>query len=199
MSEALCRCCGIPVMGTRARVRVCPICDQCDGLHGDKLQIALAAGVVNGKVDPGLALTRSIIDDAQLTGRIVYVEDPNGGHSITVPDPAPRWQVICSRALCRNQLPDVTLVLDVILARHLPCQATPDKLEAIARELREALAFMDPGVLSVDVQSERDALDPQHLIVKVTTSTPTMGMQTIGNLPDVEIPPDIMLRARGQA
>lgn len=189
----------MPLVGARAELRTCPLCDRCDGLHGDRLQIQVARALCNGGIDAGHALARMMIDDAHLCDRIVFVQVPGeAGATITIPDPPQRWQVACARAVARDELPEIGLVVQVILARYIPGKCSRQTLDAIAAELTEALAFLDPSIMSVDVDSKRDELDPAHLIIKINATTPTLGAVT--EMPhDVEIPDDIMLRARGQA
>lgn len=201
MSDVVrCRCCGIQVYGTRAQVRVCPICDKCDGLHGDKLQETVTKLVGSGQMDPGLALCRSLIDDAQLAGAIVFVDaGPGVGHIIDIPRPPARWETVIARATCRGDLPEMFAVVDAILKRYIPGKCTRATLDAIQGDLLQALACLDPSVLTVTVNSERDMLDPEHLIIQVQTTTPAMGAVIGKGAEDVVIPDDIMLRARGQA
>lgn len=198
MRTPQCRCCGVPVDGMRAQVRVCAICDRCDGKHGDELQALLLHGVQTGQVKPGMALCRALVDDAHLTGRIVFVGDINNA-TITIPDPPPRWFVVCGRAAAKNTLPDMHSVIGAVINRHIPGRCSRATLDAIAAELKEALHFVDDSVMDVTVASKIDALDPQHLIIQVNAKAPVMGMVIDKNAGEVEIPADILSRARGQA
>lgn len=193
-----CRCCGVPVDGMRAQVRVCAICDRCDGRHGDELQHMLLHGVQSGQVNPGVALCRALVDDAHLTGRIVYVGDKNNA-TITIPDPPPRWYVVCGRAAAKGTLPDMHSIVAAVLARFIGAYATTATKMAIAAELGEALRFIDDSVIDVKVDSKLDVLDPNHLIINITAKTPMMGAVIDKNAGEVEIPADILSRKRAEA
>lgn len=201
MSEIRCRCCGVPVDGAvRRQVRVCLGCDQCDGLHGAQLQGVLFKAVSDGKITAGTAIARSLIDDAQITGRLVYHVKDGAVADITVPNPPPRWLVVAMRSVARNELPDFASLVDAVLGAYLPCKGTRAVLDAIAAELTEAFRFVDPSVMSVVVDSKRDALDPQHLIIQIQARTPTLAASV--NIPgadDVVIPDDILHRKRAEA
>lgn len=199
--DARCRCCGIPVDETRATMRRCPVCDRCDGLHGDALQIRVVQLMTSGRMPWGHALARMMIDDAQIAGRLVYVPcDHPGrhGHHIAIPNPPKRWEVVVARAICRDEFPDITLMISVILARFIPGRCNRATLDAIAAEIGEAVRMIDPNVLTVTVDSKRDVLDPSHLIITVQSTTPTIGA-VVDVTPGVKIPADIYQRPRGQA
>lgn len=199
MLEVLCRCCGVPVEGMRAQVRVCPICDVCDGKHGDELQALVGHGVVTGQIEPGKALCRMLVDDAHLTGRIIYVEREGSPLAdITIPDPPPRWLVVCGRAAARGQLPDLQTVVNVVLAQHLPCGR--DQLPALQRELREALTFVDPSIMDVAIDCRIDAECVEHVVINVSGRAVSPDLVVdMAKGADVEISHDILSRARGQA
>lgn len=197
MSEARCECCGVPDAGTRCRECALP----CDGLHGDQLQLVLMRAVHDGRLAPYVALARSMYDDAMLTGRMIIrpcAHHP-GGHA-TIPNPPKRWEVVVARALCRNELPDISLVLGAVLAKYIPGRCSRRTLDAIADDMREALSAVDPSIVHVEVDSKIDVVDPQHLQIVITGEAPVLGaVVTPPGVADVAIPADIMLRKRAQA
>lgn len=230
-AEVRCRCCGIGVTGPRAGFRVCIGCDQCDELHGAKLQGVLALAVRDGKVPVWTAIARQMIDDAQLTGRTVY-EVPEQwcsigqyeakcakcgfvvfvgadatieehmkackmGADLTVPNPPPRWLVAAARMVCRREGPDVQTLVDAVLGCYIPGKPTTALLEKMARDLRDALQFIDPEIMDVRVETERDVLEPDHLKIFVQARTPVLGATLAGAA--VDLPPDIMSRPRAEA
>jgi hypothetical protein len=199
--SARCRCCGIAVEGQiRERVRVCMGCDDCDGLHGDKLQGILAMAVRDGKLAPYTALARLLIDDAQMTGRTVWRETSPGRADLTIPDPPPPWLIICGRALARGEVPDIKGVVDAVLLRYIPGRATPSALASLRRDLSDALRFIDPDIMDVYVTATMDELEPGNLRIEIKAKTPTIGtVVTPSSGPAVEIPADILSRPRGSA
>lgn len=199
MSEVRCRCCGITVSGdVRSQVRVCMGCDGCDELHGAKLQGILYMAVRDGKLAPYTAIARMLIDDAQLTGRLGFIVRDGRVADLTIPDPPPRWLVVAARSLARNEQPDLQSLVDAVLGRYIPGRVTPDLLAALKLELRDALQFVDPSIMDVQVTTDRDALDPMHLVITIQARTPTLGTVVAGAA-DVDIPPDIMSRPRAEA
>lgn len=167
-------------------------------MHGAKLQHVLTAVVREGKLDPGVALARSIMDDAQLTGRIVYMRREDGSADVTVPDPPERWRVVVARALARNELPDLQSVVAAVLDRWLPAPYSSALGERIAADLLPALRVIDPSIFGVDIDCHRDVADPEHLIIKVNASTPTLGAALVDTR-DVAIPDYVMRTPRGSA
>jgi hypothetical protein len=197
-AEARCRCCGVPVEGNRATFRVCIGCDRCDGLHGQVLEGVLRKAVADRKLDPGVALARAIMDDAQLTCRTEYVPRETGGADIVIMNPPERWRVVIARALCRNELPDLASVVDAVLRRWLPAPYSSALGERIAADLLPALRVIDSSIFGVDIDCHRDIADPEHLIIKVNASTPTLGAALVDTR-DVAIPDYVMRTPRGSA
>ena len=197
--DARCRCCGISIAGTpREQIRRCPICDICDRRHGDELQLHCVELVRTGQITPWHAIGAMLIDDAHVCGMLMMAMQPGDRTLyIGVPVAPPRWRVVIGRALARDEVPEVDLVIKVVLGKHLPGRGTPERLAAIAADLRDALQIMDPSIESVDVTTERDMLDPEHLKILLTARTPALGTVVTGA--DVELPADIMSRPRGQA
>lgn len=178
---------------------MCIGCDDCDALHGAKLQGVLAMAVRDGKLAPYTAVARQLIDDAQLTGRTVYVEREGGGIAdLQVPDPPPRWLVMAARSLCRGELPDFQTLVDAVLARYMGKSNTPDVLAEMQRELGDALRFVDSSIMDVEVSATMSSLDPGNLRIEIRAKTPTMGATMPGG-EDVEIPADILSRPRAEA
>lgn len=177
---------------------MCIGCDRCDGLHGARLQHVLTEVVKAGKLDPGTALARSLIDDAQLTGRAVYTRRDDGTADLTIPDPPERWRVVVARALARNELPDLQSVVDAVLRRWLPAPFSFSLGERIAADLLPALRVIDPSIFGVEIDCHRDIADPEHLIIKVNASTPTLGAALVDTR-DVAIPDYVMRTPRGSA
>lgn len=199
MSAIRCRCCGIPVTGPRAQFRVCIGCDLCDELHGDKLQGILAMAVRDGKIAPYTALARLLIDDAQLTGRAVYIEREAGGVAdLRIPKPPLPWLIVCGRSLARGQTPDVKSVVDAVLVRYIPGSSAPHRMAELCLELRDALQFVDPDIMDVEVTTTRDVIDPGNLRIEIKARTPTLG-SVVANATDVDIPADILSRPRAEA
>lgn len=200
MKEARCRCCGINVEGpVRSKVRVCVGCDDCDGLHGDKLQGVLWMAVRDGKLDPYVALARQLIDDAQLTGRSVYIDRGNGTADLRIPDPPLPWLIVCGRALARSEMPALQTIVDAVLVRYIPGKATGSRMAALRAELGDALRFVDPSIMDVEVTTELDHLEPGHLKIVINAKTPTLGAVIDTGAADVEIPADILSRKRAEA
>jgi hypothetical protein len=202
MSDRICRCCGVGnLQGVRARLRVCLGCDDCDGLHGDALQAILVKATADRKMSGDAALARALIDDAQLTGRAVYFENPpgSGQADMRIPDPPPRWLVVCARALCRKELPDMHSVVGAVLGRFMGLRSSQTVLEAMRVELQAALSFIDASIFDVQIDTKVDVLDSQHLIIQVQAKTPALGAVVTPGTENVEIPPDILLRKRAEA
>lgn len=193
-----CRCCGVPVEGRRAQVRVCIGCDLCDHLHGDVLQGILWRSVNDRQLDPWIAIARAMIDDAQLTGRTEYIRNDDGSHDIVINYPPERWRVTLARALARNELPDLSSVVQAILERWLPAPFTPQLVASIRGDMVPALQIIDAAIMDVEIDCKRDIADPGNLIIKISARTPTLGGY-IGEASGVEVPPDIMSRPRGSA
>lgn len=190
-----CRCCGLPdLVGVRGKVRVCPMCDDCDGLHGDALQARMMSGEW---LDPYIALARAIIDDAQLTNRIVFVGEGEAKH-INVPNPPRRWEVMIARALLRNEQPDLHTVMNAVLLPFFGLRASPSVMALLRGELLEALQAFDASIFDVEVSIDVDVLDRENLQIKVCAKTPALGMTFDADSAGV-IPPDIMARPRGEA
>lgn len=207
MSDASCKCCGIPIdpADPRAEWRRCAVCDRCDRRHGDELQIHIWALLNAGQISRGHAFARMLIDDALLTGNLELrpEHDEHGNElqtaTLWITRPPRRWEVVVGRACARNEVPEVGLVVEVTLARYIPGPASPENMQGLADELTTAFCFMDDNVLSVDVSTERVILDPQHLIIRINTKTAAApGMITTFGA-DAELPDDIMQRPRGQA
>lgn len=194
-----CRCCGVAIVGdaTRLQVRVCVDCDQCDELHGAQLQGVLLKAVSDGKLAPYTAVARAMMDDAQLTGRIVHVVI-NGRADITIPNPPRRWEVMAARSMVRGELPDLQTLVDAVLGCYIPGRNTPDRMAAMRLELRDALQFVDPSIMDVEVSTVMDALEPGNLRIEIKARTPTLGTEMPG-APDVNIPADILTRKRAEA
>lgn len=194
-----CKCCGIPIDGPRVAIELCVVCDRCDRRHGAALEQACIAAVRAGLLSPWHALCRMMIDDALLTGGLALVVDGRGMARPLVPDCPDRWMVVICRAWARQEQPQLDDIVGAVLGRYIPGPATRANFDAIARDLQRALSTIDENVLSVEVDSKIDTLDPEHLIINIQARTPaTPGMVTI-TAPDVELPADIMTRPRGLA
>lgn len=200
--EILCRCCGVPVdegQPVRMQLRVCVMCDRCDGMHGAVLEERIRKSIAGGGISPGTGLARAILDDAQLTGRIVFKLEADGTATALVPDPPERWRVMIARCLARRELPDVSTVVYCILERWLPANNTRKLLESIRADLIAALQSIDPDIQDVQVDGARDVLDPEHLIIKVLAKQPVIGIALGAHVDPAVIPSDIMNRPRGSA
>lgn len=194
-----CRCCGVGLTEEPRRTwRRCVLCDQCDRRHGDELQAHVEVLVRNGQITPWHGIARLAIDDAHICARLELRGDRAAATLWCSDPPEPWYRVIC-RATARGELPDGGRVLRAVLERHLPAAPTPGRIEAIERDLLAALTFMDPNVLSVEIQRGIDPLDPAHLTFNIRTRTPAFPGMVDVVAPDVEIPPDVMTRPRGQA
>lgn len=201
--EASCRCCGVRIgPGPRVAIRRCIVCDMCDRRHGDELQIHVMSLLRAGQLEPGHALARMMFDDAHLAG-MLEVRRPDPDRPEVHPwviAAVPRWRVVVGRALARDELPDIGLMVRVALARYLGQRNTAAVRAEISRELTEAMVMVDPNVLSVEVSTEAEMLDPEGIRIELTARTARPGMMTVGpGAEDVDIPDDIMLRPRGQA
>lgn len=198
--QGRCRCCSIPVEGMRAQVRVCPLCDQCGGIHGEALAAAVRERVAAGKLSVWYGIGVLALDDANTAGMLQFVGDPRNA-SLWVPEPVRRWQVVAGRAVLANTLPAMDEIIGACLAPFLGTVATEASLQALADEITTAMRWIDPDVLHVDIASKRDAIDPEHLIIKVTTRTAAMpGMVSqFGAEDDVSIPDSVMRAKPAQA
>lgn len=202
--DVRCQCCGLPVPLERREIARCAVCDLCDHLHGDALQIYVGRQVMAGQITPYHGLARMLVDDAMMAGELQLVPEVNlEARTWTLRPwilrPIDRWRVVVGRALAVDLAVDVSLLLSVILARHIPGRSDRGTLDAIARELREAFAVIDPNVVDVEVDCKRDVLDPEHLLINISTKTAAApGMISLAD-PDIELPADIMSRPRGQA
>lgn len=200
-----CDCCGVPVDGPRIALRRCILCDGCDHLHGDKLQLRVVDLVSQGKLDPYHAITRMMVDDAHMTGRLqmvspVALADGRVMVDVTVIGPVPRWLVAIARAAARNELPQINVVLVGVLARFFGLRATRAVLDEIRIDMIDALRFIEPSIIDIEVTSRSDAIDPEKLVIDIKASTPMLGtVVQMKGAPDVEIPADIHTRPRGQA
>ncbi len=198
-----CTCCGIAMdgAGPRAQIKRCMICDICDGLHGDALQIQIMKTMRAGLLPAGYALARMLIDDAHLAGRLIAIPDPSGvGSALWIERPVPKYAVVAGRAAARGELPDVTLLTHVTLARFIGLRATSEVKADLQRDLIEMMRYVDSSVLDVNVTTDMDVVDPEHLSITVLASCPTLG-STVAEAPDAgaAIPDDIMRRPRGLA
>lgn len=202
--DVRCQCCGLPVPCDRREVRRCVVCDLCDHLHGDALQIRVGRQVMAGQISLCDGLARMLVDDAMMAGGLQLVPEVNlEARTWTLRPwilrPIDRWRVVVGRAFAVDRAVDVSLMLSVILARHIPGQVSRGTLDAIARELREALTTIDPNVVGVEVDCKCDTLNPENLLIDISTRTAAApGMISLVD-PDVELPADIMSRPRGQA
>lgn len=192
-----CGCCGVPLFGPRRALRRCEICDRCDKLHGDALQERIAQQLAAGTLDPGLAMVRSLVDDAQLCGRLVFVGDPSAA-DIMIPNPPRRWEVAICRAICRGEQPDMQSAIGAALAPFFARRWCAELRAAVERELLEVLHMFDDSIVHVDVEIEGDKLDPECVNIKVTAMTPSLGT-TFDADGAGAIPADILSRPRGEA
>lgn len=201
MTDTSCRCCGIRLQGEREKIRRCILCDMCDRRHGDELQSHVTALVHAGQIGFWHAVTRMLVDDAHLAGllAIIAVEDDTGVVSAWpyVLGFVPRWRVVIGRALALNELPDVGQVLGAVLARYLPARNSQAMRDAISRDMTDAMCWIDPSIVSCEVTCDQDALDPAHLMIRVTGRDSTLGQTVMA--PEVEIPESVMRGPRGQA
>lgn len=197
-----CRCCGIGIVGSvvRAKLRVCIGCDDCDELHGSQLQAVLWRAVEHGKLNVWTAIARSMIDDGQLSNRLVYTLRPDQTVAdMWLPAPVPRGLVVAARDRARGVLPDVQSVVDAALARFIGTLRTEANMREMSSELRDALQCVDPGIMDVEITTSMTTLDPGHLVIKILAKTPTLGVVTIKGAEDVAIPEGILSGKRAEA
>lgn len=193
--QSQCRCCRVPVEGIRAKVRVCPLCDECGGLHGLALEAAVRERVASGQMSAWYGVGVMALDDANAAGMLRFVGDPREA-SIHVPEPVRRWQVVAGRAVLAGELPAIDEIIGACLAPYVPGPKTDATMQALADELTTAMRWIDPEVLHVDISCALDVIDPQHLIIQVSTRTPAMpGAANMPGADDVVIP-DHVLRAK---
>lgn len=193
-----CRCCGIPVEGARAKVRVCAVCDSCDSRHGDKLEAHVRHLVASGAVSMWWAIVRMALDDAQLSGRLEF-RGARDAAEIWIPVAPRRWEVVLGRAAAIRRIPEIAEIVGACLAPFIPGKVSRATMKEIGAELTAALTWVDPNVVSVDVDCKRDAIEPEHLIIHVNTRTNVAPGSITLCEPNVEIPDDILARPRGQA
>lgn len=193
-----CRCCGVPVHGEiREKLRVCPLCDQCDGKHGDALQAHCVALVEQGRTTWGTAIARLAIDNAHLWGTLEWHGDPRCAELHVAHCPSP-WQTLVGRCAARGVMPGYDALLNACLAPFVPGPNTHENKQAIADELTTALCWLDQNVASVDVGFEADTFDAAHILIRVNLKQAVPGAIML-ETPGADIPRDIMARPRGQA
>lgn len=193
-----CGCCGIPLFNSpRARLRRCEVCDQCDKIHGDALQFRVAQLVTAGKLDPGQAMTRMLIDDALVTGRLEFVGDAHAA-MINIPKPPRRWEVAIGRAICRGEQPDLHSAIGAVLGEYFGRVWSNELRAKIERDVAEVLHVFDDSITGVDIDIDADVFDPEHAIIKVTATTPSLGATFDADAAGA-IPADILSRPRGEA
>lgn len=191
-----CKCCGITnTLG--GRHGLCMICMQCDGVHGDKLEHLLIDAVNSGQTDAGTALTRMLVDDAMLTGRIVLVPAGDGSALITIPDPPERWRTVIGRALCAGEEVQLERVVDAVLSKHLDAPDSPGLRERVAAELRTAMHVADPSIVDVVIEVSANPEDPGSLMFDVRARACVVPPAFEAD--DVDVPHDIMARPRAEA
>lgn len=174
---------------------MCPLCDQCGGLHGEALYRAVRERVAGGHLSVWYGIGVLALDDANTAGMLQFVGDPNAA-SIWVPEPVRRWQVVAGRAVLADTLPAIDEIIAACLSPYVPGPKTDETMRALADDLTTAMRWIDPDVLHVDISCKTDAIDPGHLIIQVSTRTATMpGMVSIPGGDDVVIP-DHVLRAK---
>lgn len=192
-----CSCCGIFLVGAEVLRDRCLVCGVCDHMHGDELEARVVRLVAAGSLPWGRALACMLVDDAHHAVRLRFHGDPMACE-MAIDEPVHRWEVVIGRALARGEVPDLSRIVAAVLARYIPGRATTTTLEAIERDMTEALQMFDPDVLSVKVTARRDHLDPEHLIIECSTRNP-VGPAVLDIAPEVAIPSDISSRPRGQA
>lgn len=196
--DIACRCCGVPVNGPRQKFRVCPLCDQCDGMHGNALERLLRKLAATGAITMWHGIGRMAVDNAHLTGRLSLIGPSDAATMWVATAPRP-WEVVLGRAGASFTIPDIGEIVAACLAPFIPGKVSRATMDAIGRELTGALTWVDPNVVSVDVDCKRDSIDPEHLLIHVNTRTNVAPGSITVCEPNIEIPDDILSRPRGQA
>lgn len=197
--QVYCRCCRVPVFGMRARFRVCPICDMCDERHGVALHMELVRRVHAGTIDPWLVIAVSAFDDAWLCGKMEIDGVTGLCRSRECPK---RWEVVIGWARCAKQPVNLTGILEAVLAPFMGRPNVESVREEAQREMRLALCTADPNLVDVEITSMGSGpnLERDEITIRATARTPAPPLaQNVGGGPEVELPPDILSRPRGQA
>lgn len=194
-----CRCCRVPVFGMRQRFRVCPICDLCDERHGVALHMELVRRVTAGTVDPWLVIAVSAFDDAWLCGKM----ELDGVTGLARARECPRrWEVVIAWARTAKQPVALAGIMEAVMAPFMGRPNTEATRTEIGLEMKLALCTADPNLVDVTIESAGPGVTIAHdeIVIKATAKTPAPPLaQNVGGGPEVELPPDILSRPRGQA
>lgn len=197
-----CRCCGAAVVGERAKIRRCIVCDRCDRRHGDELQAIVTDLVTRGEMPWDHALARMLLDDAHYAGMLIVIQNEQnpGMANLWIERPVPRWRVYVGRARAAGQSFELQTVIDLVIWRHMDRRNTAEARAEITAEVREALTFLGAELSTLEVSASGDVLDPGHLMLRIegrVPPPPEPGAVVFEQ--EAEMPADIMQRTRGQA
>lgn len=203
-----CRCCGIEPGGRvpfiPVRPDVCVICAQvCDGDHAERLQRKIWRKLSAGMIDVWHAIAASLLDDALITGQLTIIpphKDAREPGALLWCECPPRWLVEIGRCAARGELVAIGDVVNAVMAKHMKRPNTQAVRNELALDMREALLAIDRDVIEVEVNVTTDALDPQHiqLVIKKRVNVEP-GAVVVPGAANVEIPPDMLTRARAKA
>lgn len=185
----------------RVAIRRCIVCDHCTHRHGHELQGIVVDGVCRGEMDPGTALALMLLDDAHHAGMLIVVPDPEspGKANLWIERPVPRWRVYAGRQTLAGQPVEVQAIVDLAIAPYWGHRPTDAVLGRITADITGALTFLGLVVDGISITPTMDSIGPGHLAVHITAHDAPTPEAMIATAPDVEIPDDIMQRARGQA
>lgn len=199
-ATSTCRCCGCPVHDQRAAIRRCIVCDLCDRRHGDELQAIILDLLSRGEIDPGLALARMMLDDAHHAGMLHAIVDTDGRTAqLRIPVPVPRWRVYAGRQKLADRPIEAQVIVDLAVAPYWGLRPTDHVLAKISADITAAMTFLGLVVDGVSITPTSDHLGPGMLAIHISAHDRPDPEQVITPAPEVEIPDDIMQRARGQA
>lgn len=200
-AQATCRCCGAAVVGERAKVRRCIVCDRCDRRHGYELQAIAVDLVSRGEMDPGHALARMLLDDAHHAGMLIVIQDERDPRmaSLWIEHPVPRWRVYIGRQKLAEQPLDVQTVVDLAMIPYAGLAPSPTVIADMRTQIAVALRFLGMTVRSVAITPVADRIGPGHVNINIEAEQAPEPDQVITPAPEIAIPDDIMQRTRGQA
>lgn len=202
-----CRCCGaesrVDGLDAASFRGVCLICREvCDRNHGERLERMIVRKLSIGLIDMWHGIACAMMDDALITGRLLIMPplSTERGATLHVMDPPPRWLVVAERAKASGEMVAIGDVVQAALAPYLRKPNVPSVRDAIERDLLAALTTIDTDIVAISCTVKRDVMDPEHLeIVIKKRINIEPGAVVMPGGETVEIPPDLLARARAKA
>src|SRR5678815_3248822 len=101
-------------------------------------------------------------DDAHLSGTLAVLPfDADGrrkpqGADLAILRSPKRWEVYASRSLCHRVIPDLGGLVHAAILPFLRCPNTATVRLDLRAEILAAIVFIDPDVVSVEIDVARD-------------------------------------------